>query len=298
MRGASNSTLDGFTIRDGYASEFTPPDNQGGGIYNTAASLVIRNCTLTVNQAEYGGGIYCGSGADALITNCVFDANSAPGGFGGGVCVEDSTTTIVACIFRNNAAPGAAGGALANISANTVVKNCLFHDNTATGGGAVSNEASSPSFTNCTFSDNNASSFGGAFYNFSNSDPVLVNCIVWQNKIAGVAAADMDEEFRNSDVNSSVTATYTMTAYAFAGTGNLTANPLFTTAGSVFTLQDGSFAIDVGTNAGVTSTDLVGNMRVVNGPDSGDAVTTAVVDMGCYENQVVGAILAPPIVNN
>jgi nitrous oxidase accessory protein NosD len=94
----SSSTLDGFTIKNGSATN-------GGGIYCDSSSPTITNCTITGNSATgasgdvSGGGIYCSS-SSPTITNCTISGNSAfPGlgsggvGSGGGIYC-DSTATI------------------------------------------------------------------------------------------------------------------------------------------------------------------------------------------------------------
>ncbi|UCE99826.1 MAG: hypothetical protein JSV82_01820, partial [Planctomycetota bacterium] len=71
-----NTILDGFTIKNGFAPDPTPPFDPnddpagyGGAIYCTGSSPMIKNCTITDNEADYGGGaIFCDASSDPCIT--------------------------------------------------------------------------------------------------------------------------------------------------------------------------------------------------------------------------------------
>jgi parallel beta-helix repeat protein len=149
----ATAILDGFTITDGNATG-SSPHNYGAGMYNSASSPSITNCTFSGNTASSsGGGIYCTTSASPSIDNCTFIGNAA--GSGGGIQnTMSSLPTITYCTF----------------SGNTVGIN----------GGGINNVFSSPSIINCTFTDNSASSSSGGIYNFTSS-PIVKNCIFWEN---------------------------------------------------------------------------------------------------------------------
>jgi hypothetical protein len=158
LRGSSTDStavLDGCTITGGNATGSS--DSNGGGIYISAGSPSIRNCTFIANAASsYGGGIYDPSSSPSLA-NCTLVANSAN-----------------------------AGGGMYNFSASSpTLANCDFRGNTASfgGGGLYNAHACAPTLTNCTFSTNSVSpGTGGGMYNDSTS-PTLNNCIFVANAI-------------------------------------------------------------------------------------------------------------------
>ncbi|MHC4645961.1 MAG: right-handed parallel beta-helix repeat-containing protein, partial [Planctomycetota bacterium] len=73
-----NSIVSGFTIRRGNVSY------DGGGIYCSASSPTIENCTIidnsTSNLDGTGGGISCWAGSSPTINRCTIRDNSASWG--------------------------------------------------------------------------------------------------------------------------------------------------------------------------------------------------------------------------
>lgn len=119
---AHTAGLDGFTIRDGNASNRTVPEqtdgshayhnSYGGGVYMVANSEV-RNCIIRQNaSALRGGGVYMDGGG--LLEQCYVAQNQSDGvgvtdGYGGGVACDDGGI-VRNCIIENNA--GRCGGGL------------------------------------------------------------------------------------------------------------------------------------------------------------------------------------------
>lgn len=287
--GATDAVLDGFTIRDGYANE-SGDLNGGGGIYCSGVSLSIVNCVIEDNYSlNHGAGAWIGDASNVVVVDCIFVSNTSVR-HGGGLHVGYATAEVTNCVFRGNETTNASGGALAVLDASVAVTNTLFASNSAPVGGAAAISKSAPAFTNCTFSNNNATTdfgIGATFDIADNSAPSLKNCIVWGNTIVDDPVTGESEEYY-SDGTSSLTATFTLTEFAFSGEGNITGDPFFSAPGSAYTLLNASPAIDMGSNSGVPTTDLAGNPRVIDGPN--EAVTSAVVDMGCYENQNMGSL--------
>jgi predicted outer membrane repeat protein len=229
----------------------------------TNASAVLDGFTIT-------GGNAAGTG----------DADSA---FGGGLLADGGSPTVTNCIFTNNTASNS-GGALYASSASPTLTNCLFFANSATQfGGAVYDLGASPTFTNCTFSANTAGMHGGAFENDSSSNPILTNCILW-NDTSEFGADEISNDNATFQFGSSVPIVSNSDIDGgYAGTGDINADPLFVDPSqSDFHLQPTSPCINVGTNDAAALSnvagDLDGNPRIVDG----------VVDQGAYETQVIG----------
>jgi hypothetical protein len=155
---------------------------------------------------------------------------------------------------------------------------------------------SGPTLTNVTFSGNQADIRGGAMNNYYESNPTLINCILWGN------AAPNGPQIRNGNDSTPVISYSDVQGSGGSGPAwdstlgtdgghNIDADPRFvdpvaasaapTTTGD-YHLTLRSPTIDAGNNAPVTvATDLDGNPRIADGDRDGDAV----VDMGAYELQ-------------
>jgi len=85
--GADNATLDGFVIIGGEAVGSGMTDgmfqNRGGGMYNDAVSVTVRNCTFSGNSAEFGGGAMYNDSCSPETTKCTFSSNEAQ--YGGAI---------------------------------------------------------------------------------------------------------------------------------------------------------------------------------------------------------------------
>ncbi|HOG49728.1 MAG TPA: choice-of-anchor Q domain-containing protein, partial [Lentisphaeria bacterium] len=183
---ASNTVLDGFTLKSGYAEK-------GGG----AAYGILANCRLIDNAAEYGGGAH-----GCTLTNCILEDNMAEYDGGGAYqctleyCtltkneakrpVEDEffgrgggayECVLKHCILTENSAETGGGACQSNLSHCTLTKNAAkgykIHDiaHFGTGGGTAHSI-----LTNCTIADNEAVSGGAAF------NCTLTSCVLTNNK--------------------------------------------------------------------------------------------------------------------
>jgi len=201
----ANSVLDGFTITNGYVSDY------GGGILCEEAGPTISNCTISGNTADmFGGGLYW---CDGPITNCTISGNTA-GGFGGGG-LAFCGGPITNCIITGNSAERWGGG-LAFCS--SPVSNCVIAGNSAVqnGGGLYRCDGS---VSNCTISGNTAGEFGGGLY-VCNGE--VINCILWANSDDG----GMDESAQIHGGTSVVTYSC-IQGWTSGGTGNISADPHF-----------------------------------------------------------------------
>jgi hypothetical protein len=179
------AVLDGFTVTGGNADGNSSPSNEGGGMYTSAGSPTLSNCSFRANNAFFfGGGIYNKNNSRPTLTNCSFQDNSVAV-FGGAICNNSSSPILENCTFLNNSAGN--GGALSNqIDSSPTLTNCLFQSNTASNGGGMANYSrSTPSLTNCSFIENSATNFdegrGGGMNNSSDTRPSLTNCSFLRN---------------------------------------------------------------------------------------------------------------------
>ena len=150
------STIDGFTIRNGRASN-------GAGIYCSAASPTIAHNTIMGNSASgAGGGIYCISSSPTIADNAVV------GSAGSGIHCESSSPMIA-----NNAIMGNAGtGVFCGSSSSTLANNTI----TGNGGSGLNCSSGSAMVVNNTITGNSAS-YGAGIYN-SSASLAISNTIV------------------------------------------------------------------------------------------------------------------------
>lgn len=183
----ARTTLDGVTIRDGYADDTNPPkDGRGGGITLVNSFPQISNCIVEHNYAHDvgGGGMSCEFDEDILtssdyviVEHCTFDENTARNrgagvlmyfhqseSSGGSLGMIDCTITNNACGDTNHSCGGAfhlelrGGTPEFNFAPDVHFVNCrLTHNYARELGGAISSkahEASTLTFANCVIADN------------------------------------------------------------------------------------------------------------------------------------------------
>jgi hypothetical protein len=271
VTGADNAILDGFTIQSGFADGSGPNEN-GGGIYNTADGMLVMNCIITKNDAIHGGGLY-DSGLISRIENVEFVTNNS--NIGGAVYNDNAFSTFVNCQFLGNAT--SQGGAVYNTGTdpNTFI-NCLFSGNLASQeGGGIYNIGSPLNLISCTVSGNNASVSAGGLYLENTNLGVFQNTILWNNMAAGVVnLAGSTLTQTNSVVTFANCLVENYTPESQGGTVGILSNgdPGFirnstpSTApnnNGDFRLLFNSIALNVGDNSlNTESTDLLGNARI------------------------------------
>ncbi len=245
----------------------------------------IDGFTVRNGLAVQGGAVLVSG--DTTIIGCVFEGNSA--NLGGGIYAVSSSPTIVGCRFSQNSATGD-GGAIYNLYGSPALFNCLMSANSAAElGGAIFSDLAWLSLTNCTLTGNTAHS-GGGIANYAGVEMTLSNCILWANlaTVGDVFSAQL------WSTSSSETVNYTCIedlSAALRGEGNIDSDPLFVdSANGDYRLQSASPCIDAGHNwsiVGITDTDLDGNPRFTDDPETPDTGcgVPVVVDMGAYEFQ-------------
>ena len=211
-----SAIIDGFIVARGNALNATGVNRFGGGMRNTFASPMIRNCTFSLNRADQGGGIYSTDG-DLTLINCDFFRNQGNGSGGAISCIR-ATVNVQDCSFiensihdrdvaergagclltqcdgllRNNSFFnnfGSLGGGLYVSGSDITVDDCVFDGNDADQGGAFYLSTGSSTFTDCIFRDNIAEPFfngiqstslGGAVY-IASGNPVFEGCLFDNN---------------------------------------------------------------------------------------------------------------------
>ncbi len=280
-------TIEGIVFRNGVADNDGFGNSAGGSLYLLAddADITLKNCEFINNEAnDYGGGAFLSTGANTEVTKCVFKGNSATTYGGGGIYAGSlgGSFTFTNNVVYDNEAGNWGGG----------VELYLY------GGGTIN-------VINNSFSKNEADSGGGIdiFLDGETSDNSTVNLynnIVWDNTATGsgddiyvFAVADIDSTLNlfnnllgtNSDFDTASSEDFgTENIDTYNQGGNIKTDPLFEDpSNGDLHLQHNSPAIDAGNETppgGLSTTDIEGNPRSVDGNEDGSTV-----DMGAYEYQ-------------
>ena len=293
---ASGAVVEGFTIRRGRA------DNDWGGGVKIEAGLMhncvisnnwcsnngdaggilvaggtVSNCIITKNGAwVYGGGAQINSGTIkySFIYDNTCGSNASYGG--GGVYINGGTALLEYTVIRGNrSGTSAYGGGVHITSAGGIVRNCLIWRNTGAYAGGVYMQGGV--IQNCTivYNRNIAVPTGRDFYQTGGSGE---NLIIWGNE----PNFNRDKVGCPNIYRSGGTLTYSCSLPLQAGTGNISAEPVFVDfANGDFRLAPGSPGIDLGNTLPSIPLDLDGRIR----PQDGDGVGGALYDMGCYESE-------------
>jgi predicted outer membrane repeat protein len=176
----------------------TAADN-GGGIYcNDNSNPKLMNVTIIGNSSYYGGGIYCYN-SDPCLIDVMIIGNTATI-FGGGIYCWQSSPCLENVTISCNSANHGGGISCSNNSSPSLVNVVIANNSAVNVGGGIYCHDSSPILENVTITDNSALYYGGGgIWCYNNSNPTLVNCILWN---------DTPEEIYY--LTSTVTATYSM----------------------------------------------------------------------------------------
>ena len=288
-RETKEAILGGFTIKNGNFK-----GGNGGGIYCFDASPTIVSCILMENVAEAGAGIFC-EDAFAIISNCLIVNNQAKGG--GGIQSHHGSPTITGSQITGNNAE--TGGGLFFTKSSVVVTNTIISDNRADYGGGILCWSDSLLFLHSSTIDGNIATYGGGIF-CSNSDSMLVNSILYQNR-ERVDNTQQQIYFGKSSQPSEADISYCLiqggktgvvsdeTVTLKWGQGNIDANPMFVdpTTGD-YRLQDQSPCIGSGiVDDSMPTVDIEGNDRPF--PDESKP------DLGAYEHRKGAIVPAPPV---
>ena len=166
-------SISGLTISNGTAQT-------GGGIRVQDENLTLDDVALTGNTAAAeGGGLYVdGFAATLTVRNSTISGNVARGG--GGAYVEDTggITTFDGVVIDGNTASEEGGGIfLYDPDADVVIDNATITNNAANKGGGIylySQDAGSFTISNSTISGNGATT-GGGVYLYDIDNPVSIS---------------------------------------------------------------------------------------------------------------------------
>ena len=261
---------------------------EGGAIYCYNADPKISDCIISDNSSMYGAAIYCHGNSSPEITNCDINYNSAKYS-GGAIHSELSCLTVLNSTIMQNSSGNVAGGIYYKDS-NSVITNCIISGNSSKIGGGIFCWTTNPVLHNCTIIGNLAFGklgdlySGGGILCVAGGNPILANCILWDNAPEQVCTAS----------TGTPTITYSSIQDGWTGHGNIDLPPSFVDPGFWDTNDtpqdanddlwiDGDYhllpdspSIDTGDPcyvAGPDETDIDGNPRIINGR----------IDMGAYE---------------
>lgn len=177
-----DTRLIGFTIRNGYAQ-------YGAGINCNGASPEIAHNIIMANEAYdilggRGGGVFSYYSNMSLHDNIITN-NYAEGPldncFGGGIYCGYLSPRIYRNIIRNNLGSWGGGGIYC-FNATPIINQDVIVGNAGVFGGGLYLDESSPLIINTTISRNEAQwSEGGGIHCENNSNPIIVNTILWED---------------------------------------------------------------------------------------------------------------------
>jgi hypothetical protein len=126
----------------------------GGGMHNFYSSPTIKGCSFNDNRAEWGGGVFNYEAPNVTMTSCIFQANVALLGDGGGLYSANSAPTIIRCTFISNKSFQRYGGGVSNDYSDARIIDCDFFGNEAYGGGGIFNNVAAPQIIGSKFERN------------------------------------------------------------------------------------------------------------------------------------------------
>jgi len=239
----------------------------------------------------YGGGVYC-ENSNPFLSNVTISNNNSDGGGGGGIVLANSNAGLSNVIVSGNISGGIACSSSdpnfenVTISGNSGYGISIYYNSPSLTGltirgnsaGGIFCFSSSPILSNVTITGN-TSNYGGGIYCRSNSHPVIVNSILWNDSPAEIYFNEWNEPnsitVTYSDINGGKEDVVTnVTGEVFWLEGNIDADPLFVDAeNGNFTLQENSPCIDAGTAFYVYEGDTLINLSpeeyVGTAPDMG-----------------------------
>lgn len=302
------STLDGFTVRDGYGQLGALSPSRGAGITVRLAggthtpTLVVRNCTIRDNTADIGGGIAVTNLGKMVISHSKVIDNFADLR-GGGAFVQTGYLLSANTCWIENGTVERGGAVYVNSTAPGWVRftNDVMTSNEADEGGAI--YVAGGEFTNgsahvdnCTIARNFANDGVSVFADTAAATPANVrirNSILWHEPPTGPATL--------ADAGSAVVVQFSCVLGGPTGNGNIDTDPMFVdSVGGNLRLLAGSPCNDAGENAilpadycdldgdgnlvEVLPIDKDGGRRIADdllAPNTG--LGTPPVDMGAYE---------------
>ena len=266
------ATISTNTIKNNSCKEVTSGVNTGGGgiaIYPDVNLTigpnpwVIENNTIITNNVSASTGVTGGAGLDisghGRVINNIIKNNSASGsaiGLGGGIVIYgapgEQSIELSNNLIKSNSINNWGGGIEMHANAGlgspvvTLKNNIIASNSAGQSGGGIYVDGGNYSLINNTITSNGGGS-NEAIYLEAGAGPLtfrLMNNIIW-NPAAGV-------EFNTT---SNVSSSYNCVRDSLAGTGNISANPLFVANDSLYRISNASPCI----GAGVLSASIGGS---------------------------------------
>ncbi len=219
-------------------------NHRGFYLHSYETNAVIRGLTIKNGYEDGGYGGAFGGGSGGAIYN-----------FGAGLTVQN-------CILKGNTAVGGSGGGLYNYTEGSnpiTLVNCVLTGNSANYGGGLyaATVLSTITLTNCTLTGNSAlAGHGGGVYSYNFGYPANSGTIRLTNDIL---YGDAGGECAFS--GTAIAASYCDIQGGYAGTSNLSADPLFVNTPTDLHLLPASPCVGAGTSTGAPTTDLDGSPR-------------------------------------
>jgi hypothetical protein len=292
-------TLEGFTIRNGQATE-------GGGIYCNLVAPVIKNNSITGSIANKGGGIYMRYANPALVSNN-FEGNFAlnngvEDGLGGGIYGKFSNANIISntvltnyidygfgagiylqggtAMVKHNKIQGnviyynyGGGGYASYKSFATVSGNFIMFNVAMQGGGVFCDESGDKFANNMVFG--NMAIWGGGFW-CGGKELSVTNCTVTANFVpsggggGGIFSSSgslvkncviwNNSEFEQ--FGSPTQVAFSVIEGGYSGMANIDADPLFVDPVNYdFHITEYSVCVNGGTKSGAPQLDIDADPR-------------------------------------
>ncbi|MDR0305336.1 MAG: hypothetical protein LBI42_00710, partial [Chitinispirillales bacterium] len=197
-------------------------NSTGGGVLNVNCAPTFTYTIISKNiAASYGAGIMDKGGIKKL-ERCLIEKNITKKSDGAGLYTVKGPLEIEASVFDGNIAldtAGKGGAALYVKGVGINIVNSIFTNNeTKRNGGAIYNDSGRIFIENNTFFSNTAGN-GQSVWNEKGS-VTIINSILWNN--AGKQEISGDAAYVN----------YTCITGGYAGTGNISQNPIFVNTNS------------------------------------------------------------------
>lgn len=268
------------------------------GKMRDGVGMIIRNSSPKINRviisgcesSRYGGGLYIWTAPNPMFTEVSILQNK--GSAGGGLYCYASNPVFKNVRISQNWCSWDGGGAVF-VASNPILDHVIVAQNknpqsTIYSGGGIYCYQSNPLIINCTIVDNGSVNGGGGIFCKDDTNPVIINSILWDNSPFEIyfEAADVSSVFAPDSRPNSVRIAYTDIQNRMCeietndnGTihweeGNMTEIPEFIDSeNGNYALVNGSPCIDAGTTRFVVNEDTLFKVDIGeyfgNAPDMG-----------------------------
>lgn len=281
-----------FTLRRSEITDNSTTMQNGGirieqiGEGFSKIDVLIDSCRFMKNHADvYGTGRIAGGIKDFIVSNSIFNNNTALRYTSGPAFITNAKGQVYNCIFHSNYSQ--------------------YSDTAKTAQGATVGFGAEVEFFNCTFTDtSSADGIGLSVRRGGIAD--LANCILWGTGHVPMSIVTAAELGCTVNVNycdiqfgmDSISVSDSLSVLNW-GAGNISEDPLFADVSNAdFHLEDSSPCIGAGINSFILNDrwytaptrDIEGNKRP--GPENSQA------DIGAYENPLGGPVNTKPAIND